>query len=359
MPKPINVGAGQFRHPRSRPAREVSRAEHSECDSERAGAVAFLIRRHHKKRALRVRYCSRAGLGVYPCKLSAFCRPCTGVAKLDYEDRVVALCALALSDNPHLVFLAGDFTVGETKSSRYGVRLVKSVLSSVQESGSKAWARIVGVIYSIEIGKSRTGKWWVHVHTFLALDSRDQPPTRKAFAREWARKVRVTRWPKKPFDPRSECDRLYERLMRSQSIKPLHAYTRKAMTTRIVPVASLAEIEPDLRARARYLRERNGEPGHERVLALTWLTEDDRLAIMDLRARLNARTGVFRNHKEPEVRALAAQLRAQRRGDLSRRRLFSVAAAIRARLTHVAGGPVRPSSQEFRSRLRARHSVRP
>lgn len=351
--------AGDLRHPLARAALLDARSEEHTCDRERAGSVAFLIRHRRQKYALRVRYCSRARLGLYPCGLPSFCRPCTGFAKLQYEDRVMALCALALSDNPKVVFLAGDFTVGETKSARKGVRLVKTLLSSIQESGAKAWARIVGVLYSIEIGKSRTGRWWVHAHTFLALDTRDQPPTRQALAKEWAWEARLRRWPDEEVGRRSESDKRYKKLLKSQKVKPLYLYTRMGMGVRLQPVPSKAALEPDLRARARYLRERNGEPGHERILALTRLADEDRLAIIDLRERLNGRTGMFRNHKEPEVRALAAQLRARRLEDLSRRRLDSHAPIVNARRPHPGVVRVRPSSSGFRSRLRAHFEGQP
>jgi hypothetical protein len=356
MATSAELGAGKARRFDRRASRDLDGSELREDDPERAGAVAFLLRGGFTKYATRVRHCARAGLGEFPCNLPAFCRPCTWVAQNAYADRVVALCALALSANPHIVFLAGDFTVGVTRGMREGVRLVKRVLARVRRTRSKAWKKVVGLIYSIEIGRSRSGEWWIHAHTFLAVDGRDQPSTRKSLARAWARSVRVLRWPKEPFDPRSGRDKLFEKLMKHQKVKPLRAYRDAGLPGQVLPIPAIEELEPDLRGRARYLRERNGEPGHERALALTGLSESDRLAILRARFRLNARSGVFKLHGEAEVKALTATIRGRRLRNLSirSRRDSSLRIGTRARLLSTRRVP--PSSPAFRARLRSRFS---
>lgn len=332
--------------------------EPHDVEPERVQAVSFLLHRERPRFAMRVRYCSRARLGLYPCNLPPFCRQCTGAAKLRYEDRVMAMCTFALADNTFVIILASDFTVGETESLEEGVRWVKVVLSDMQRKPAKTWSRIIGVIYTIEVGRSRRGKWWVHIHTFLAIDARNQPLRLQSLGKAWARRVRSLRWPDQPFDPRNESDTLYRRLIKSQCIKPLHAYAWSAASHRLVPIESVQGIEADVRARARYLRERKGEPGNERVVALTRLSNTDRLAIIDLRARLNGRSGLFRNHSERKIVAVARRLRDRRLADLSRRRLLSRNAPANARLIVAAPRRVIPSSPQFRARLRSHFSGR-
>jgi hypothetical protein len=267
----------------------------------------------------------------------------------------VALCALAQSDNPHVVFLAGDFTIGETDGMRDGVAVVRQVFERLRRTPSRAWKKVLGLVYSIEIARSRTGKWWVHAHTLLAVDRRDQPSTRKSLPRAWARIARALRWPEEPFDPRSGSDDRFNALMEHQKVKPFHAYKQDGRAGHVVQVLSIDELEADLRGRARYLRERNGEPGHEPFLARTRLTEDDRLAILRARFRLNGRAGIFKRHGKDEVKALADGYRQIRFQDPSIRRQRDH--PPRAPAPHMSSRRrVPPSSRTFRDRLRRRFS---
>lgn len=345
---------------RSLSAASASTYRRTALEPERAADVAFLIEQGELKLANRVRGCSRAKLGLLPCNLPPFCRQCAGVSKLRFEDHVTALCQLALEEMPTLMFLAGDFTVGETKTIEAGLNVVKVVLTNLRVKPLKVWAMVVGLIYTIEIAKSPRGRWWVHVHAFLAIDARQQPRSIRSLASAWARRTRVVRWPKIPFEPRSGLDRRFNRLTAHQRVAPLHAYSRESGSMRILPLKAIADIEPDLRARARYLRERKGEAGRRRRFPLAVLTRNDRLLIYRLGAVLNNRTGIFREHGRDDVKRLTRRLRDERMaagGNTSLRVPFSTTSSREEVNCLNKHRRVRPSSDGLRARIQSRFAV--
>lgn len=330
------------------------------ADTERKAAVAFLMEHGEDRLSLRVRYCARAGLGKKPCNVPAFCGLCAAIAKLECEDWVTALFRLTLADHPTLVVFAGDFTVGETGTIEEGLHFLTAVHKSLRRHPTRAWQRVLGMSYTIEIGKSPSGRWWVHMHTFFALDARDLPPAIRSIATSWARQVRIKRWPEIPFDPRSGRDELFNELADHQRVVPLRAYAAELSTGRVLHPRSCLEIEADLRGRARYLRERKGDGRRERRRPLAVLSKSDLLAIRRVQARLNGRTGICRSYSADDIERLARTLRDARMqaAHTSSRCQTSPAYSATPEAPAEDARRVRPSSPEWRSRVRARFRER-